>query len=163
MTKSIDTRWFRVLLTAFGLALTMASAAGCGKVTPCTCDCLCTNLANTRSYCKSHDPDAGSGTVACSNACVAITIPGEVNCGDPAKGTPPRPDGGTSPTPTCPAGQTWAQYKYCERCTDTPSLEKDVLGSGCTEADAKAEAQRLADQDSVSNDCSVTLGTCTGQ
>jgi len=131
-----------------------ATLAGCDTIFSggnCTCHCLC---ADTSYFCGSTT--SPQGTSACEADCVAQQGP-NTTCDD-SSFVPPPPH---QPPPTMCTAQTPSLFitvQYCETCTANPPQEKDVIGHGCTEPDAKAQAQTLATSDGP--DCTLAIGHC---
>ncbi|HEX3903523.1 MAG TPA: hypothetical protein VH853_11785 [Polyangia bacterium] len=65
--------------------------------------------------------------------------------------------------PACAAGQTFAQWVFCETCTRNGAVvsEENILDGACTQAQGLKDAQaRFTDLD-PDTDCSIDL--CTDQ
>lgn len=158
MTNSIKIEQPRALLALLGLVLAMSSAGcgwvfsgGCGKNDKTSCECICTSTGAAQ-FCGSQTDLAG--TQACEDDCVKQFNTSTSFCNDAS-------DHAVIPQsnpPVCPAGETFAQFVFCETCGDDPAIDEQTVAAGCNHDDALADAQaKFTDTDTT---CSID--DCTG-
>jgi hypothetical protein len=153
MTNSTKTQRPRALLALLGFVLAIGSAGcssifsgGCGHNDSTSCECICSNTGAAQ-FCGSQTDLAGSQ--ACENDCQKMNTPEGVICDDASDHVVSTQ---TNP-PTCPAGETFAAWVFCETCTDEPNFEQNIVASDCTKDEALADARaRFKESDET---CSI--------